>query len=101
MEHWSVEHLAFAVETHFKNNDSVIVTQHIFCRYFNIRRNDSVPSCNTVLLWVRNFREIATAIIRKPPERDPSLKTPDNTEQVCQAFVRSPQRQKCHCIRNV
>jgi transposase-like protein len=31
--------------------------QRIFRRHFNIHRNDSVASRNTVLLWVRNFRE--------------------------------------------
>jgi len=45
-ERWSVEHRAFAVETYFKNNDSVL-TQRIFRRHFNIHRNDSVPSRNT------------------------------------------------------
>ena len=38
MERWSVEHRAFAVETYFKNNDSVL-TQRIFCRHLNIHRN--------------------------------------------------------------
>jgi hypothetical protein len=56
MERWSLDHRAFAVESYFKN-DSVVVTQRIFRRHFNIHRNDSVPSRNTVLLWVRNFRE--------------------------------------------
>jgi hypothetical protein len=37
MEHWSVEHRAFTVETYFKN-DSVL-TQRIFRRQFNIHRN--------------------------------------------------------------
>ena len=60
MERCSVEHRAFAVETYFKNNDSV-VTQLIFRRHFNIHWNDSVHSRNTVLLWVRNFRETAFA----------------------------------------
>jgi transposase len=91
MERWSVEHGAFAVETYFKN-DSVVVTQRIFRRHFNIYRNDSVPSRNTVLLWVRNFRETASAAKRKPPGREPSLRTPDNIERVRQAFVRSPRR---------
>jgi len=40
MERWSVEHRAFAVETIFKNNDSVVVTQFIFRRHFNIHRNE-------------------------------------------------------------
>jgi hypothetical protein len=39
MERWSVEHQVFAVEMIFKNNDSVIVTQMIFRRHFNIHRN--------------------------------------------------------------
>ena len=38
-ERWSVEHRAFAVETIFKNNDSVL-TQRIFRRHFNIHRNE-------------------------------------------------------------
>ena len=39
MGRWSVEHRAFAVETYFKNNDSV-VTQRIFRPYFNIHQNE-------------------------------------------------------------
>jgi len=40
MERWSVEHRIFAVETIFKKNDSVVVTQSIFRRHFNIYRNE-------------------------------------------------------------
>jgi len=40
MECWSVEHQVFAVETYFKNNDSVVVTQLIFRWHFNIHRNE-------------------------------------------------------------
>jgi len=40
MERWYVEHRAFAVETYFKNNDSVVVTQLIFRRHFNIHQNE-------------------------------------------------------------
>jgi hypothetical protein len=39
-EPWSVEHRVFAVETIFKNKDSVAVTQLIFRRRFNIYRNE-------------------------------------------------------------
>ena len=80
------------METYFKNNDSVAMTQRIFLRHFNIHRNDRVPSRNTVLLWVRNFRETASAVKRKPPGRKPSIGTPENIERVHQAFVRSPRR---------
>ena len=92
MECWSVEYQAFVVETIFKNDDSVIVTQRIFRRHFNIHRNDSVPNCHTVLLWVRNFRETVSATKRKLPGRQTSLRTPENVERVHQAFIRSPQR---------
>jgi len=40
MERWSVEHLVFAVETIFKKNDSLVVTQLIFRLHFNIHRNE-------------------------------------------------------------
>jgi hypothetical protein len=86
MEHWSVEHQAFAVETYFKNNNFVVVTQLIFHRHFNIHQNDSVPSRNTILLWVRNFRETASAAKRKTPGRQPLLTTPENIKQVHQAI---------------
>jgi hypothetical protein len=88
MERWSVEHRAFAVETYFKNNDSVVLTQRIFRRNFNINRNDSVPSRNILLLWVRNFKETESAAKIKPPGREPSFRTPENIEQLRQAFVR-------------
>jgi hypothetical protein len=39
IEHWSVEHRAFAVETIFKKNNFVL-TQRIFRRHFNIHRNE-------------------------------------------------------------
>jgi transposase len=89
MERWSVEHRAFAVETYFKN-DSVVLTQQIFGQHFNVPRNNSVPSRNTVLLWVRNCRETASAAKSKPPGREPSLKTPENIQQMRQASVRYP-----------
>jgi hypothetical protein len=92
MERWSVQHWAFAEEKYFKNNNSVIVTQRIFRWHFNIHWNNSVASCNTVLLLVRSFRETASAAKIKPPGKQPSLRTPENIEQVHQAFVSSPQR---------
>jgi hypothetical protein len=92
MECWSAEHHAFAVETYFKNNDSVVVTQRIFRQHFNIHRNDSVPSHSTLVLWVRNFRETASATKRKPPGREPAVRTPKNVERVRQAVLRSPRR---------
>jgi len=78
MEPWSVEHRAITVEMYLKNNDSVVVTQRLFRWYFNINQNDSIPSHNTVLLWVRNFRETMSAAKRKPIGREYSLRTLEN-----------------------
>jgi hypothetical protein len=69
-----------------------VMTQQILRRHFYIHGNDRVPSRNTVLLWVRNFRETASAAKRKHPGRKSSLRTPENIERVHQAFVRSPRR---------
>jgi hypothetical protein len=41
---------------------------------------------------VKNFRETASAAKRKPPGKEPSLRTPENIERVHQAFVRNPRR---------
>ena len=90
IECWSVQHRAFAVDTYCLNKDSVVVTQRTFRRHFNIHRNDSVTSGNTVLLWVRNCGETASAAKRKRPGREPSLRTPENIERLRQAFVISP-----------
>jgi hypothetical protein len=68
MERWSVEHRALDVKTVFKNNDSVVVTQRIFRRHFNIHRSYSVIRRNTVLLCVRNFIETSSVAKRKPPK---------------------------------
>jgi transposase len=92
MERCSVEHQAFAVEMYFKNSDSVVVTQRIFRQHFNIHQNDSAASRNTVLLWVRNCRETASAAKGKPSGWQPSLTTPENIERVRQAFIRNPRR---------
>jgi len=75
-----------------QNNDSVVLTQRKFRRHFNINRNDSVHSHNTVLLWVRNCRETASVAKSKPTGRDPSVWTPENIERLSQAFVRSPRQ---------
>jgi hypothetical protein len=93
VERWLAERLAFAVETYFKNSDSVIFTQRIFHWHFSIHWNDSVASHNTLLLWVRNLRETASAAKTKkkknPTDRQPALRTPEHIERLRQTFVGS------------
>ena len=92
MERWSSEHRAFAVETFFKNGDSATVTQRVFRRHFNIGRNGKVPTRQTILNWVKQFRETASATSTKPPGRPRIVRTPENVERVREAILRSPQR---------
>jgi len=104
VEQWLAEHLAFAVETYLKNNESVIFTQRIFHWHFSIHRNDSVSSSNTLLLWVRNVREPASAAKRKPTERKSAVRTPENIKRFRQIFCRKSlaiRKQKCPCVKNV
>ena len=35
MEQWTTQHRAFVFEAYFKNGDSAITTQRLFCRHFN------------------------------------------------------------------
>jgi hypothetical protein len=62
LEAWSAQHRAFIVETFFKNRDSVIKTQRIFPKHFNISRHGKVPCRNTIQLWVENFRTSTSAL---------------------------------------
>ena len=71
----------------FKNNDSVIVTQRAFRRHFNINRNDSVPSRNTILLWIKNIRETACAVKKRPPGKVRTVRTPENIARVRDAVI--------------
>lgn len=92
MERWSSEHHAFAVECFFKNGDSATVTQRELRRRFNIGRNGKVPTRQTILNWVENFRLTASALPKKNSGRPRTVRTPENVERVRTAILQSPQR---------
>lgn len=92
MDRWSVEHRAFAVETFFKNNGSATVTQRVFRRHFDIGRNGKVPTRQTILNWVTQFRTTASIVNKKPSGRPRTVRTPENVRRVSHAIQRSPQR---------
>ena len=62
METWPVEHRVFVYDAFVKSGECVSVTQRLFRWHFNIGRHGAVPSHNTILLWVNNFR----ALTHKP-----------------------------------
>ena len=49
MQQCNVEHRVFAVEQFFRNNDSVVTVQRLFCRHFNVARDGAIPDRNTIL----------------------------------------------------
>jgi len=76
----------------FKNNDSATVTQRVFRRHFDIGRKGKVPTLQTILNWVTQFRTTASIVNKKPHGLPRTVRTPENVRRVAQAFQRSPQR---------
>jgi len=88
----SAEHRAFAVETIFKYNDSVIATQWIFRRHYNNGRHRTVPAGSTINNWVQTFRTTASAETERPVGTVRTVRTPENLERVQTTVGRSPKR---------
>jgi len=84
------QHRVFAYDS-FVKSESIIGTQRLFRRYFNIGRHGNIPSSNTILRWVTSFRARGT-IMKKPPGPVQTARTPENVERVRAAVVRSPTR---------
>jgi hypothetical protein len=92
MKHWLAAHRAFAIETFFKNGDSVVVTQRLCRRHFNIGRHGRIPERHTITNWVNKFHTTSSALDRKPGGSVKSMWTPENIEHVRNAVNRSPRR---------
>ncbi|PSN33473.1 hypothetical protein C0J52_24581, partial [Blattella germanica] len=66
----------------FFNYDFVTLRQRRFRLHFNVGRYGRVPSRNTILLWVKNFRTGAMALMKKPPGDVRTIRTPRNIQAV-------------------
>jgi hypothetical protein len=75
----------------FLNNDTATVTRRVFRRHFDIGRNGKVPTRQTILNWVTQFRTTASIVDKKPPGRPRTVRTPENVRRVAHIFQRSPQ----------
>jgi transposase len=84
MEHWTAAHSVFAVESYFKN---MVKTRRLFRRHFNIHRNARVASKNTIKLWVKNFRQTASVMKKRPSGRPRTVRTPENVDRVGAAVL--------------
>jgi len=51
-----------------------------------------VPTRQTILNWVTQFRTAASIVDKKPPGRPRTVRTMENVRRVARAFQRSPQR---------
>jgi len=54
--HWNIEHRVFAVQQIFRNSDSVVTVQRLFCRKFNVVRRGAFPDPYIIHLCVEAFR---------------------------------------------
>jgi hypothetical protein len=67
----------------FKPNGSATVTQRVFRRYFDIGRNGKIPTRQTILNWVTQFRTTASIVNKKPSGRPRTVRTPENVRAEC------------------
>jgi hypothetical protein len=93
MHRWSEELRVFAVETFFKNNGVAKVGQNQL-NNLNLApcRHGKVPTRQTILNWVTQFRTTVSIVNKKPSGRPRTVRTPENVRRVSHAFQRSPQR---------
>jgi transposase len=92
MEQWTGVQRAFAVKAFYQNNDNYAAAQRLFRRHFQINSNNPVPSAHAIKTWIKNFEETGSALKRKPPGKERSIRTPENIETVRAALEQSPQR---------
>jgi uncharacterized protein YlaI len=81
----------------FKNGKSVTFIQRKFRLHFNVARHARLPSRNTILLWVRKVRTMASATKKKQGGSARTVRTPENVEALRNAVQQSPRRSAvCH-----
>ena len=66
--------------------------QRAFRLHFGLKRHDSIPTRNTILSWVANFRATKSTIKRKSIGRPRTARTPANVDAVNASIQRSPKR---------
>ena len=86
------EHRAFIVETYLKNSESVTAVQRSFRSHFGLKRDDSIPTRSTILLWVANFRATGSTLKRKSIGRPRTARTLANVDAVNASIQQSPKR---------
>lgn len=88
--HWTKEQRAFACEAYFSNGRSIISTQRAFRTRFNIVPGGRVPGRQSIVSWVKTFRESGNVTKSRPARR--RVRTEENIERVRVSVLRSPRR---------
>ncbi|XP_011174380.3 uncharacterized protein LOC105206592 isoform X2 [Solenopsis invicta] len=91
MEKWPPQQRAFVCERFFITQSYVQAIRDFRIEY-SLRPRDPIPSRNSVNLWVKNFRQTATATKQKPPGQPRTVRTPENETRVRTSLQRSPRR---------
>ena len=86
MERWQLQHRAYIVEQFFITN-SVTQAQRNFRRHF---RSKTVPSRNTILHYVKSFRERGSVADKPHPGPSAKVQKEENILAVCNALNKSP-----------
>ena len=66
--------------------------QRAFRLHFGLKRHDFIPTRNTILLWVANFRATGSTLKRKSIGRPRTARTPTNVDAVNASIQQSPKR---------
>ena len=83
----------FAVRAYYENNRSVIATQRAFRIHFGgIPRAESIPSANTIKLWIRHLEETESTLCRLGHGAPRTVRTPENLQLVRESIEQSPRR---------
>lgn len=88
---WSKEQQAFAVETYFSQNQSIVAVQRAVRTRYRIPPRNAVPDRKSILLWVKNFRECGS-VVKKRVGAQRTSRTPENIERVRRSILESPKR---------
>jgi len=92
MERWMLRHCWIAYDSFVRSGESITATQRLFRREFNVDRHGAVPSHNTILRWVENFRTTGSIMNKKPSGPARTARTPENIARVSEALIRRMRR---------
>jgi hypothetical protein len=88
---WSNEQRAFAVETYFSQNKSIVAVQRALRTRYRIPPRNPVPDRKSILLWVENFRACGSVVKKRVGARR-TVRTPENIDRVRRSILQSPKR---------